>query len=536
MPIKMNAEIFIKRAKELHKNEVGVPAYEYGKTTYTKSSCKTIITCPKHGDYQQTPNAHLSGHGCKKCATVENTKNSTKTLNQFIERCEKRHPGLVDYSKTTYINCKVPVTFICKKCRSEYLRDPSHMLGGRGHGCKVCNGGVKDTKDSFIDKARKTHGDLFNYDQVVYVNSLTDVKIVCPKGHVFDQTPNHHISGDGCRRCLGYYRTSDDFIALSKAKYGDTLFDYSKVCFVNMSTPVKLTCKMGHLFETNPTVHLREGSKGGCGECCKIYISESNTYTKEEWIELSIKRHSGFYNYDKTVYVSSQDNVTITCPKHGDFEQKATSHSNGAGCRGCGIEKIVESKLFSEEDFMRMFEECAHIHSNKYIYNEVYRHNGFLMLKITCDKHGDFVQRYDHHKRGHGCSKCVLQYSKSQIEWLNYLSITNGYIQHALNGGEFRIANTSWCVDGFSPETNTIYEFQGDYWHGNPRMFDLNDINVRTGTTFKILHEKTIHKVDSLKKLGYSVVEIWESEWTRAKRSITKLQRLWRKKRITPSP
>jgi hypothetical protein len=55
---------FIREAKEKHHGY-----YSYNKINYKNSHKKVIITCPIHGDFEQTPNAHLNGQGCPKCAT-----------------------------------------------------------------------------------------------------------------------------------------------------------------------------------------------------------------------------------------------------------------------------------------------------------------------------------------------------------------------------------------------------------------------------------------------------------------------------------
>lgn len=56
---------FVQLARKVHGN-----AYSYTKTQYTNNSTKVTITCPRHGDFMQTPNAHTSrGQGCKKCKT-----------------------------------------------------------------------------------------------------------------------------------------------------------------------------------------------------------------------------------------------------------------------------------------------------------------------------------------------------------------------------------------------------------------------------------------------------------------------------------
>jgi len=76
----------------------------------------------------------------------------------------------------------------------------------------------------------------------------------------------------------------------------------------------------------------------------------------------------------------------------------------------------------------------------------------------------------NHHLRGNGCSKCGFNISKLETEFLDFFNISNRqkYIK------EIRIK-----VDGYDVETNTVYEFLGDYWHGNPKIFNLNEINQK---------------------------------------------------------
>ena len=118
------------------------------------------------------------------------------------------------------------------------------------------------------------------------------------------------------------------------------------------------------------------------------------------------------------------------------------------------------------------------------------------------------------HKTGAGCSKCSAQYSKVSIKWLKYLADEYGYdIQHAENGGEFTIPGTRHKVDGYCDKTNTIFEFLGDFWHGNPSLYNKDDINRRNGVSFGKLYEKTVNKKLAIISLGYKYIEIWEHDW-----------------------
>lgn len=99
-----NISDFIKDATNVHGSK-----YEYSKVNYTNNHTKVIITCRKHGDFEQTPNSHLNGRGCPKCA-MERTLN----LN-FIRRAKKNHNEYIDYSRVNYINSHTKVELICHK-------------------------------------------------------------------------------------------------------------------------------------------------------------------------------------------------------------------------------------------------------------------------------------------------------------------------------------------------------------------------------------------------------------------------------------
>lgn len=60
----------------------------------------------------------------------------------------------------------------------------------------------KLTTEEFIEKARKVHGDKYDYSKVTYVNNHSKVIIVCPLHGEFLQTPNKHLqSNRGCPEC-----------------------------------------------------------------------------------------------------------------------------------------------------------------------------------------------------------------------------------------------------------------------------------------------------------------------------------------------
>ena len=202
-------EDFIKRAKEVHGNK-----YDYSKTTFVRNNVKTIITCPIHGDFEQTPNAHMCGTGCPKCAYGKVSNKMTKSFESFVALARKQHGDKYDYSKAEkeYVNRKTPVTIICP-IHGEFRQKPSNHIE---RGCPMCGGTQKKDRDYFISEAKKVHGDKYNYDSVVYVNMRQYVDVICPEHGKFRQKPYKHLNGQGCPLCNESHYERDVAMMLGK--------------------------------------------------------------------------------------------------------------------------------------------------------------------------------------------------------------------------------------------------------------------------------------------------------------------------------
>ena len=58
-----------------------------------------------------------------------------------------------------------------------------------------------DASLKFVEKARKIHGNKYDYSKVNYINAQTKVKITCPEHGEFWQKPNNHLNGKSCPLC-----------------------------------------------------------------------------------------------------------------------------------------------------------------------------------------------------------------------------------------------------------------------------------------------------------------------------------------------
>jgi hypothetical protein len=110
--------------------------------------------------------------------------------------------------------------------------------------------------------------------------------------------------------------------------------------------------------------------------------------------------------------------------------------------------------------------------------------------------------------------------SKLQIQWLDFTSkIHNITIQHGKNGEEFKIPNTRFKADGYCKETNTIYEFHGDYWHGNPNIYKPSE-KTYFGKTFSELYENTLKREQQIKNMIFNLITMWESDWIKLNKCV----------------
>ena len=58
-----------------------------------------------------------------------------------------------------------------------------------------------------------------------------------------------------------------------------------------------------------------------------------------------------------------------------------------------------------------------------------------------------------------------------------------------------------------------IIEYNGDYWHCNPRKYSADYFNEKIKKYAKDIWENDLQRQKSLEKLGYSVLCIWESDF-----------------------
>ena len=327
----------------------------------------------------------------------------------------------------------------------------------------------KMTTKEFIEKARKIHGDKYNYTRTNL--DIRDEKgrviITCPIHGDFLQTPAAHLSGRKCNKCSRPSYNTESFISCAKKKHGDK-YDYSKVKYVNTKTNVTITCPIHGDFETTPNRHL---NGVGCSRCANKYKGKNGTYTTEEFIKKAIKKYGDEFDYSKTDLNDKDENGMVTVTSHricidgqeyGDIKVNPKTF----------LYRHFKLKHFLNTDyFVRI---SNFVHNYKYDYSKCdlkYKDkNG--KVTIICPIHGEFKQSPHAHLKGDGCVLC-----RNTQEGIFY----NEFKQLYPNIEIVRQKRFDWLerqsLDFYLPQYNIAIEYQGNIHFEYNKKIHKEDID-----------------------------------------------------------
>lgn len=162
----------------------------------------------------------------------------------------------------------------------------------------IINQDIPEQGIEFINKCTKIHNNRYDYSLVDYVNTSTNVKIICPVHGEFEQRPSNHIQGKGCMLC------------------GNTR-------------------KGGH----NKIVKIVSVKSIGLKNVGVKTLGTKTVRIKRlaNFISVASKVHTNKYDYSLVNYGSSRDKVKIICPIHGEFTQRPGNHMDGQECPKCAM-------------------------------------------------------------------------------------------------------------------------------------------------------------------------------------------------------
>lgn len=325
-PIKTTTEEWVKRAKEVHGER-----YDYVETIYLGSAKPIKINCLIHGIFVQKASKHLEGQGCKLC----NIENQRKGIFEFIKDSKIHHGDFYDYSKVKFNSIHDLVNIICPVHGEFKQKAVKHQSG---QGCKKCNIGTVWNTDEFINKAIKVHGEKYNYENSVYLNTVTKLEILCKNcNKSFSQVPLSHLSGAGCPYCAGNIKLSDDAFKelLFEAHNGEIIAIDE---YVNSDTKISVKHVCGSIWLSTP-IHLLNRKQG-----CRLCFNESLRMSDIDFKQRVFERHNGEIICLEN-YTQSKIRIKVKHLNCGKIWETEPRNVMRCGCHDCANRKSNDEFL-----------------------------------------------------------------------------------------------------------------------------------------------------------------------------------------------
>lgn len=385
---------------------------------------------------------------------------------------------------------------------------------------------MTDKTKEFIDKALLVHGNKYDYSKVEYKKTIEKVIIICNEHGEFEQKPYKHLSKQGCAKCIGRNFTKKEFVNQANIKHNNKfnyLMDVNDNFIIKKNDKINIICPIHNIFKQSIAKHLQGN---GCPKCNPSYKDDKDRFIQKFTKTYPEKK----YNFEQTNYINSSTKFDVICENNHLFQIRPNDLLNGHGCNLCAN---LNSSLRNTISLNDIIEKINLLHGGNIDTSKVTYYGTDEKCIFICNIHNvEYNQRPHNLFQGkNGCYKCSKskQYSNVQIQWLNFIEAKDNIcIQHAENIGEYQIPNTKFKADGYCKETNTIYEYHGDYWHGNPFRFNSNEINKTTKCTFGELYQNTLNKEQQIRDLGFNLITIWESDWIKLNKCVKLLQRKFR--------
>lgn len=187
-------EVWIYRAKQVHGDK-----YDYSKFTVEKTTDKSVVICPVHGEFEISPSKHITaGLKCPHCSTA------TKPLGNdgFITKARAVHGNKYDYSLVKYVNNRTNVDIVCSTHGIFSQTPDTHLVGSGCAGCKgdLIRGLKRKTQADFEEEIYTRYGDEIS---VVgrYETAHIKIEFKCKKHGKFTTDPHSILRGSGCAVC-----------------------------------------------------------------------------------------------------------------------------------------------------------------------------------------------------------------------------------------------------------------------------------------------------------------------------------------------
>lgn len=340
----------------------------------------------------------------------------------------------------------------------------------------------KLTEDTFVARASLKHSNLYSYVKGSFTDMKSSIRAICSEHGEFVVSSREHLFGRGtCPKCRKVVNSAarrlsqQEFLQRSISKHGST-YSYDKAVYKGNDESVAIICPTHGIFRQVPHLHW---AGAGCVKCAR----ENRKITFKEFEKRAKQIHGDKYKYVESSFTTIDHKLTIICPAHGEFVQRAIGHTNlKRGCRACADQGSRGSK----EAMLKVFKS---VHGKIYNYSKSIYTTYKEPMEIVCRKHGPFSITPSNHILGSGCPRCATIISRDHQKLIEALESRGTQKEEDFLIND-RKALKPLELDLYFPKRHLGVEVNGIYWHAG---YDEHSLR-RTQTMHGKKHTKALEK------------------------------------------
>lgn len=344
------------------------------------------------------------------------------TTDKWIDEAVRVWGAKYDYSLANFVNTKTKLTVICPSHGPWDISPDNHLRGKRG--CPACGrerlkSSLTKPFASFINEARRIHGDRYSYDESTYAGARQKLRISCTTHGIYLQSPEVHLRGRGCPKCSDQNRLETQRLVSVKnvigliAKLSDGRVSIVSSTFSSINRTASFECQVHGPYRrlVNTALH----SKHPCLKCSNSLLL--SRITDPELVLVKVRERFGdAYRVEvKPAQQLRSTRIALTCSEHGPFELRYQSLSRSPGCPSCARKLSQENRTEGlrrrnaqtlNARAQKWLERSVLAHKGKYDYAKVVYVDAKTPVLIVCPIHGEFTQSPDSHLTA-GCRDCA---------------------------------------------------------------------------------------------------------------------------------
>jgi len=231
---------------------------------------------------------------------------------------------------------------------------------------------------------------------------------------------------------------------------------------------------------------------------------------------------------NKNHYYLSSLRLNFKCQKCNDPKivycnpSRDLKHFKSLSCESCYKSEFYSSEIYQNKFKNSMMKKWGVAHPiqnveiNKRIKNTMIERYGVPYSAMNDDLLKKSVETSKKNNKNFGESK-VQKYFTSEV---HNILVAHNLQNYETNKNIKNEHGKRYNVDIVIPEINLIIEFFGDYFHGNPSIYNEQDFISHKSVTRIELNKKDDIRIEALKNMGFHILIVWEDDWRKNKNQV----------------